>query len=212
MQSSRIHLHTLTTLAGPESLRYRDAVKAPRPGIADADRPRGGPFADLVEQILHDSSVLDALAFAYSELGTEGRLGLIRAVVQDAPDPGPALGALLAVESDAALAADLAGLLRRHSQTESSATLEKRPSGGEACLIQPRFGFAGELMRITWNHNQIIDIEIESRIQLEFGASDTESSVANAVEAVAPLLWRHIRAGGALPEGVERFAAFFSVG
>ena len=192
-------------------MRYRDTVNAPRPGIASADRPRGGPFADLVEQILHDSKALDALAFAYSELGTEGRLGLIRAVVQDAPDPGPALGALLAVESNGAVAADLADLLRRHGQTKSSATLEKRPDGGEACLIQPRFGFAGELMRITWNHNQIIDIEIESRIQVKFDVSEPESSVADAVEAVAPLLWRHIKAGGALPEGVERFAAFFSV-
>ena len=186
-------------------------MKAPKPGIADADRPRGGSFAELVEQILHDPSALDALAFAYSELGTEGRRGLIRAVVQDVSDPGHALGALLAVESDTSVAADLAGLLRQHGHTESFATLETRPGGGEACLIRPRFGFARELMRITWNHNQITGIEIESRAEMKFAASGTRSSVANAIAALAPLLWRHIRAGGALPEGVERFAGFFSV-
>lgn len=207
VEYSYIHLHTL---AGPGSLRYRDAVKTPRPGIADADRPRGGSFTELVEQILHDSRALDGIAFAYSELGAEGRRGLIRAVIQDLSDPGPALGTMLAVESDPAVAADLAGLLRQHNRTESFATFEKRPDGGEACLIHHRFGFAGELMRITWNHNQIKDIEIEPRIEVKPRTTSTQSSVAFAIEAVAPLLWRHIRAGGALPEGVERFAGFFS--
>ena len=173
----------------------------------NADRPREGSFAELVEQILHDSRALDGLAFAYSELGAEGRRGLIRAVVQDLSDPGPALGTMLAVESDPAVATDLAGLLRQHSRAESFATFEKRPDGGEACLIQHRFGFAGELMRITWNHNQITHIEIESRIEVK---RRTTSSLACAIEAVAPLLWRHIKGGGALPEGVERFAGFFS--
>ena len=185
-------------------------MKTPRPGIVDADRPRGGSFAALAEQILHDSSVLDGIAFVYSELGAEGRRGLIRAAVQDLSDPGPALGTMLAVESDPAVAADLADLLRHHSQAESFATVDRRPDGGEACLIQRRFGFAGELMRITWNHNQITGIEIESRIKMKLHTTSTRSSVACAIEAVAPLLWRHIRAGGALPEGVERFAGFFS--
>jgi len=198
-------------LGGRQSVGYTDSVKAPRPGIADADRPRGGPFADLVERILHDSSILDGFAFAYSELGTEGRRGLIRAVIQDVPNPGTALGALLAIESDAALAADLAGLLQRHGETKSYATLERRPGGGEACLIRSGFGFAVEQLRITWNHNQIELIEVESEIEVKSVAPGAESSVPAAVEAVAPLLWRHIRAGGALPEGVERFARFFSV-
>jgi hypothetical protein len=35
-------------------------------------------------------------------------------------------------------------------------------------------------------------------------------SVSVAVETLAPLLWQHIRAGGRLPEGIERFAGFFS--
>ena len=108
----------------------------------DADRPRGGSFAALAEQILHDASALDGIVFAYSEPGGEGRCGLIRAGVEDLTEPGPALGTMLAVESDPAVAADLAGLLRHHSRAESFATLEKRPGGGKACLIQRRFGFA----------------------------------------------------------------------
>ncbi len=181
------------------------------PGIANADRPRGGPFAELVERILHDSSALDGLAFAYSELGTEARRGLIRAVIQDVADPCEALGALLAVEEDPALAAELAGLLRRHGRSESYATLERRPGGGEACLVRPGLGFAGEQLRIAWNDHQIESIEIESTIAMKSFAPAAQSPVSVAVETVAPLLWRYVRAGGTLPKGVERFAAFFSV-
>jgi hypothetical protein len=190
----------------------REPVNAPRPGIASADRPRRGPFAELVERILDDSNALDGFAFAYGELETEGRRDLIRAVIQDVPNPGKALGALLAVEPDAGLAADLAGLLRRHGRTESYATLERRScGGGEACFVRPRLGFAAELFRITWNHNQIDAIEIESGIEMSSLVTGSESPVPMVVEVVAPLLWRHIRAAGALPEGVERFAGFFSV-
>ncbi len=189
----------------------REAVKAERPGIVSADRPREGPFADLVSRIAHDSSALDGFTFAYSELGTEGRRGLIRAVVQDIPDPGGALGALLAVESDAALAADLAGLLRRHGQTQGYATLKRRQSGGEACLIRPGLGFAYELLRIAWNDNEIELIEVESGLEMNLVAAEDRASVSATVELVAPFLWHHIRRDGALPDGVERFAGFFSV-
>ena len=37
-------------------------------------------------------------------------------------------------------------------------------------------------------------------------------AVSDAVETLAPLVWRHIRSGGALPDGVQRFAGFFSIG
>ena len=184
-------------------------MNAVGPGIANADRPRGGPFAQLVERIVHDSSALDGLAFAYGELGTEARRRLIRAVIQDVADPCEALGALLAVEGDPALVAQLARLLRRHGRRESYATLERRPGGGEACLVRPGLGFAGELLRISWNGHQIQSIEIESTTAMKSFAPQSPLSIT--VGVVAPLLWRHIRAGGALPVGVERFAAFFSV-
>lgn len=208
MEYSYLHKHTV---AGAGSLGYTEPVGAPRPGIANTNRPRGGPFADLVDRILHDSGALDALAFAYTELGAEGRRGMVRAVLQDTPDPGPALGALLAVESDAEMAADLARRLLKLGQSESFATLEERGDGGVACLIHRRFGFAGELMRITWNHNQITRIEIEPRTQLKSAGSSIPSSLSATVETVTPLIWRHIQGGGALPEGSERFAPFFSV-
>ena len=35
--------------------------------------------------------------------------------------------------------------------------------------------------------------------------------ITEAVDTLAPLVWRHVRAGGRLPDGAERFAAFFSV-
>ncbi|NNE17845.1 MAG: hypothetical protein HKN10_05130 [Myxococcales bacterium] len=42
------------------------------------------------------------------------------------------------------------------------------------------------------------------------GATAPAVSVSEAVETLAPLLWQYIRAGGRLPDGVERFASFFS--
>lgn len=200
-----------TALVEIRSLGYTNRVEAQRPGIADADRPRVGAFAKLLDEIRADPSALDALAFAYGELGLEERRHLIRAVVQDARNPIHALGALLAVESDAIVAGDLSDLLRRHGHKESFATFEARPDGGEVCFCQPRFGFAIELMRISWNNNHIENIEVESRVEMNSIAPNQRVPVDAAVEAVAALLWRHIREGHGLPEGVERFAGFFSV-
>jgi hypothetical protein len=47
---------------------------------------------------------------------------------------------------------------------------------------------------------------------MEIDSAAAAVAVANAVETLAPLVWRHIRSGGALPDGVERFAGFFSAG
>ncbi|MGB5810046.1 MAG: hypothetical protein WBG86_05910, partial [Polyangiales bacterium] len=58
-------------------------MERPRPGIASADRPRGGPFASLMSNIRHDPEALDALGFAYAALSEPARRGLVRAVVQD---------------------------------------------------------------------------------------------------------------------------------
>jgi hypothetical protein len=45
---------------------------------------------------------------------------------------------------------------------------------------------------------------------VEIDAAVARVAVADAAETLAPLVWRHIRSGGELPDGVERFAGFFS--
>jgi hypothetical protein len=69
-----------------------------------------------------------------------------------------------------------------------------------------------ESLHITWNEGKINSIELESRFHSKNEASLPAVSVAGAAETLAPLLWQHIRTGGELPEGVRRFAGFFSLG
>jgi len=187
-------------------------VRPARPGIASANRPRLGSFASLLDQILHDENALDGLAFAYTELAEPDRQALVRAVLQDAADPTQALAALLAVEEGPRAKQRLAGLISKLGRIEQSAFLEGNESQGQARLLQilPRLKL--ESLLITWNEGKINSIEIKSRINSRNSDSSLAVSVAEAVETLAPLLWRHIHAGGELPEGVERFAGFFSLG
>jgi hypothetical protein len=187
-------------------------MKTARPGIADADRPRLGSFASLLDQILDDASALDGLAFAYTELGQPERRALIQAVVQDAADPTEALLAFIALEEDPGLRQRLAVLASRHAHVDRSAFLEGTETEGEARLMQSLHGLDSEALRITWNESKIETIEIESRSGLKIETSASKITTAEAIEALAPLVWKHIRSGGDLPDGVERFAGFFSAG
>jgi hypothetical protein len=183
-------------------------VDGGRPGIADADRPRPGPFATLLAQIPGDPEALDAIAFAYQGLDVPERRRLIRAALQDAADPSIALGALLAVETEPALAAELIRLLQRHRAFEATATLEECSDGGEAHLVRRFLGFASEELRVVWKGSAIKEISIESRVEIN---SRKAVPVEEVVDTVSPMLWRYLRAGGNRPHGIERFAGFFSV-
>jgi len=187
-------------------------MKPARPGIADTDRPRLGPFASLLDQVRHDDGALDGLAFAYTELGGPERRALIHAVLQDAADPIDALIAFIAVEEDPRLRQRLAALVGRRGHVDRSAVLGGTETEGEACLVQSLYGLDAEALRITWKESKIEDIEIESRGDLKVERPESKVATSKAVETLAPLVWRHIRSGGALPDGVERFAGFFSLG
>lgn len=194
------------------SLGYSRAVKPARPGIASANRRRSGSFASLIDQILDDDGALDGLAFAYAELGEADRQALARAVVQDAGDPTQALGAFLAVEDSPRLRQRLVGLISRHGRIDQHAFLEGTGAHGAACLTQFLPGQEPESLRVAWKDNKIHSIEIESRMALHTGPRPGTVPVTEAVETLAPLVWQHIRSGGELPSGVERFAGFFSIG
>jgi hypothetical protein len=183
-------------------------VTQSRPGIASANRPRLGPFASLLEQVPHDRGALDGLAFAYGELADAERGALVQAVVQDANDPAQALLALIAVEEEPRLRRRIAGLIQRHTRIDRFAILEGTETEGESRLIQSIPGLGSESLHIAWKLSKINLIEIEPRT---FSKIDGESgAVATVVDRLLPLLWRHMRAGGELPEGVARFSAFFS--
>lgn len=185
-------------------------MKRARPGIASADRRRRGPFSSLLDQILHDRTALDGLAFAYAELTGPERHALVGAVLQDAADPTRALAALLAIEEEPPARKRLAELIQRHGRVEQTAFLRGSETEGEARLLHSLPSLDPESLCVIWKEGKIEHIEIESRRSFEIEDSLTSVRVPEVVATVAPLLWQHIRAGGELPEGVERFAGFFS--
>jgi len=187
-------------------------VKPARPGIASSNRRRLGSFASLIDLILDDDSALDGLAFAYAELGEPERRALAQAVLQDSRDPTQALLAFLTVEESPTLRRRLAGLISRHGRIDQSAFLVGTEAQGQAGLMQSFPGLEPESLRITWEESKLHSIELESRTDLNMGTPASTVAVSEAVETLAPLLWRHIRSGGELPDGVERFAGFFSIG
>ncbi len=194
------------------ALGYSGAVKPARPGIVSANRRRLGSFATLVDQILDDDSALDGLAFAYAELDAPDRQALTRAVLRDAADPTHALTAFLAVEESPDLKQRLVGLISRHGRVDQRAFLEGTGSHGAARLMQSLPGLEPESLCITWKDSEIRTIEIESRTDMQIALSGEPVDVAEAVQTLSPLMWQHVRTGGELPVGVERFAGFFSVG
>jgi hypothetical protein len=192
------------------ALGYIRPVKPARPGIARANRPRRGPFSSLLDQVLHDQTALDGLAYAYTELGPPERHALVRAVLQDATDPTRALAALLAVEEEPSAQQRLATLIQRHGRTERAVFLTGTGDRGEARLVQRLPSLGHELLFISWKESKVEDIHIEPRHNLRIDDPEPSLPVSKAVETLAPLLWQHIRAGGQLPKGIERFAGFFS--
>lgn len=180
-----------------------------RPGIAKADRPRSGSLASLLDRIREDENALDAFVFAYLSLARSERWALAHAVVQDAQEPRIALAALLAAEEDQTLRQRLAGLLRGQGRIGDALRLRGTPIEGEVCLSHSVAGIA-ETLRIRWSAGKIEGIEIEPRDFPSF-EGDAADDPPGVVDTVTPLLWRYIRKGGSLPEGVERFARFFSI-
>lgn len=187
-------------------------MKPTRPSIASANRPRSGSFANLLDQILDDESALDGLAFAYAELPAPERRALAQAVLEDAGNPTHALIAFLAVEDDPSLRQRLAGLIRQQGRIVRSAWLDGTEADGAACLVQSVPGLEPEALLITWKGSKVKHIEIKSRSEIEVDAAGPTVTLAKVVEILTPLVWQHIRSGQSLPDGVERFGGFFSVG
>lgn len=179
--------------------------------MAVADRGRSGPFASLLDQILRDDQALEALAFAYGELDdAEARSALAQAVLQDAADPIPALSAMLAVEPTPSLRHRLAAWIGQRERVERVAHLEGTEADGCARLVQRLPGLEPESLCLVWKDHDIQLIEIESGNDMSFSDPIAASRIEEAADWLTPLLWRHVRSGGGLPAGIDRFAPFFA--
>ncbi len=161
----------------------------------------------MLDQVLWDEAALDGMVFAYEELSAPERLAMAIAVAQDAAHPAQALAVLLSVEKEPRLRARLGALWVEHAALQRTAGRWGTAQSGGAVLIQTVRGCEPERLRITWNHSEISEIAIESTSDSSF--EEVSADARQVVEAVAPMLWHHIRTGGRLPEGIERFASFF---
>ena len=198
-------------MVGSVPVGYSAPVKGSRPGIASTDRRRFGSFSRLLQQIARDDCALDGLAFAYGSLEVLERRALAEAALQDVANPTQALVAFLTVEEDPGLRQRLAALIDSLGRIEHSAYVQGTEAQGEAWLVQSLPGLEPESLHITWKSSKIERIEVESRTDANIRPLEASVALPDAVQTLAPLIWQHMRSGGHLPEGVERFAGFFSL-
>ncbi len=106
---------------------------------------------------------------------------------------------------------ELGALLAREEALERHALISRSGQGGEARLIHHYPGDSFEVLQIRWNDSEIESIEIESLDNLSFAPPADPAATEQVIDALLPMLWRHIRRGRTLPEGIERFAGFLSL-
>lgn len=165
-----------------------------------------GSFSSLVARALDDPGALDALIFAYESLPAAERLRLVRAVVQDAEQPIPTLAAMLSVEVEPGLRAQLGASLRDIAKG-GLAFLSGTATRGVAELVDVGDDGLPRLLRIVWADHEVTELRVATANDLPPLGRATPRETAT--ELVAPMLWRYLRRGGARPAEVERFARCF---
>ena len=190
----------------------------PIKGPARSDRGRqGGPFGHMLAQATSNTEVLLAFASGYETLKSHERRALITVIVTDCVkqevDPANVLAACLSVETDHGLMQTLAQELLQHYQSPQQpfATFVEtgEQEGGEACLVQPLYGPYGESLRIRWQEGRLSEITYHPSIDMRNIDDRNRVDALHAVTTVAPLLWRYLKRGGALPENARQFGHWF---
>ncbi len=145
-----------------------------------------------------------------------GGLGYSRTVERQRPGiaKAPVFPSSLEEGAEAALAvrsvlAELDAMIGARTAPVLAAFCWGTTERGGARLADTREVGERESLRICWNHNEIERIEIEPRTSVTFRGPETPIEAAALIERLVPMVWRHIRRGGELPPGIERFARFF---
>ena len=108
-----------------------------------------------------------------------------------------------------AVLGDLAALLDGQPSPALGAVSWGTPACGGARLMRSGPGEAHESLEISWNHSKIERFEIESRGEASSKRHELRTDPAALLTRLVPMVWAHIRSGGELPTGIERFARFF---
>lgn len=177
------------------------------------------PFDTLLVAAGRDPEAASGLALAYADMPVAAREKLIEAIQHD-PN---ALALLLGVERDPILARTLADALRASSAQPS----EERDvafawgdgqSGGVGIVRQLHGGFV-DTLRVSWTPDaveaQVLPIgRVEDIVALRRRAAVPETARRvpheHAIDALSETLWRHHRAGRAIPGDVQAFADLFT--
>jgi hypothetical protein len=195
-----------------------------KPGLARADRGARRRFVAIALGIGVDDEATDAFVYAYRAQGPDDRRRLADAVARDLDgaghDPGRALAALFMAEDDPGVLAHLWARIRHVDAPPSCAagTLGDEAEGGVYLALAEAQGLF--VLYVAWRADQTTleagpaRTEAEARGRLATlapaGAKIREVPLAWAIDEAAERVWRHLRGGGALPAGAERFAPLFS--
>ncbi|MBK8169103.1 MAG: hypothetical protein IPK60_02010 [Sandaracinaceae bacterium] len=206
--------------------------KPPRSTLLSSGRGKAGPFGALLAGAAKDPAVARGLALAYGSLDVEARGKIVQAVVADARAEGisasAALASLLAVEDDADVARAIANAISEEGGAGLASTAGPRAlvagdeERGGILLIRPLHGTFVEVMGLAWKRDggvthAIFDPLVHDEAasghtaRLPDGLKFEEVPMSYAIDLLAPVLWAHRRANGALPPGAERFADLFSI-
>jgi hypothetical protein len=107
-----------------------------------------------------------------------------------------------------AVIGDLEALISRQSASGAAAFVWGTWELGGARLVPGSIETRSESLRVAWNRNEIESIEIESGGMSSFRGPEAPADSALLLERLVPMLWAHIRRGGTLPPGIDRFARF----
>jgi hypothetical protein len=206
--------------------------RGPRPSLVTPARGRAGPFGALLAAAARDPAAARGLALAYGSLDVVGRGRIVEAVVADARAEGIAasvvLAPLLAVEEDAENARAIAAAIDAEGGRGLASTVGARAlvAGDEvrggALLVRPLHGTFVEVLGVAWQRGGGVTHSVFEPLVDDSAASASlsrlpaelrfeEMPMRYAIDLLAPVLWAHRRANGALPTGVERFADLFAI-
>jgi len=105
-----------------------------------------------------------------------------------------------------AVLGDLNTLIAGAARLEWAAFGWGTPERGGVRVMRASRDEGAESLRISWDFNKIESIEIESIDVVSFHGPESPLDAKLALERLVPMVWAHIRRGGELPPGIDRFA------
>ncbi len=201
--------------------------KPERPGLARTDRGVSRPLRAWLARAVNDHDALEALALAWSGHSAAERQQLVALFWRDLRAEGADLEparhlfrTMLALEEDLGVVVDILAVLTE-MRPDHAAFVQGHAEEGAAVLARDVCEGTRELFGIRWREGvaervacEVLDeAELRPRLARFFGEPAwTEVSPTEACDRFALPLLRYTRAGGALPEGCERFASVITGG